>query len=205
MGVSRRAVVTLSVTAGALLLLANFHTSSGSSNLTIGNAAGAAATTATTDVTGTASVASPTTAGAPPPPTTPPSTAPPSTAPPSTAAASTGASTAPPPPRTVAPTSAPPVATSVKAKAVDGPTIGTPYGDVQVRVVLRGSRIVDVQPLTLPSDRSRSRRISEQAAPLLRTEALQAQSANIDLLSGASYTSEGYAESLQGALDAARS
>ena len=201
MGVSRRAVVTLSVTAGALVLLANFHTSSGSSNLTVGNAAGAAATTATTDVTGTASVGSPTTAGAPPPPTTPPSTAPPSTAPPST-----GASTAPPPPRSVAPTSAPPpVATSVKARTVDGPVIGTPYGDVQVRVVLRASRIVDVQPLTLPSDRSRSRRISEQAAPLLRTEALQAQSANIDLLSGASYTSEGYAESLQGALDAARS
>jgi len=71
--------------------------------------------------------------------------------------------------------------------------------------VLRGTKIVDVQPLTLPSDRSRSRRISELAAPLLRTEALQAQSANIDLLSGASYTSEGYAESLQGALDNARS
>ena len=197
MGVSRRAVVTLSVTAGTLVLLANFHTSSGSSNLTVGNAASAAATTATTDVTGTASVGSPTTAGAPPPPTTPPSTAPPTT----------GASTAPPTPRSVAPTSAPPppVATSVKARTVDGPVIGTPYGDVQVRVVLRASHIVDVQPLTLPSDRSRSRRISEEAAPLLRTEVLQAQSANIDLLSGASYTSEGYAESLQGALDAARS
>ena len=84
--------------------------------------------------------------------------------------------------------------------------IGTPYGDVQVRVVLRAQPASSTsQPLTLPSDRSRSRRISEEAAPLLRTEALQAQSANIDLLSGASYTSEGYAESLQGALDAARS
>jgi uncharacterized protein with FMN-binding domain len=201
MGVTRRAVVTVSVTAGSLLLLANFHSSSGASNLTVGNAAGAAATTATTDVTSTASVGSPTTAGAPPPPTTPPSTAPPSTAPPTT-----GASTTPAPPRSVAPTSAPPpVATSVKARTVDGPVIGTPYGDVQVRVVLRASHIVDVQPLTLPTDRSRSRRISELAAPLLRTEVLQAQSANIDLLSGASYTSEGYAESLQGALDAARS
>jgi len=97
------------------------------------------------------------------------------------------------------------VATSVKTTTVDGPVIGTPYGDVQVRVLLRAKHIVDVQPLVLPSDRSRSRRISEEAAPLLRMEALQAQSANIDLLSGASYTSEGYAESLQGALDAARS
>ncbi len=170
MGVSRRALVTLSVTAGALVLLANFHTSSGASTLTVGNATGAATTTATTDATSTASVASPTTAAGPPP----------SKAPPSTA-------------------------TSATTKTVDGPVIGTPYGDVQVRALLRGSQIVDVQPLILPSDRSRSRRISEQAAPLLRTEALRAQSANIDLLSGASYTSEGYAESLQGALDAARS
>ena len=201
MGVSRRAVVTLSVTAGTLLLLANFHTSAGSSNLTVGNAAGAAATTATTDVASTGSVGSPTTAAGPPPPTTPPPTTPPSTAPPSTAAATAQA------PRSLAPTSAPPppVATSAKTTTVDGPVIGTPYGDVQVRVVLRASHIVDVKPLVLPSDRSRSRRISELAAPLLRTEALQAQSANIDLLSGASYTSEGYAESLQGALDSARS
>ena len=204
MGVSRRTVVTLSATAGTLALLASFHTSSGSSNLTVGNAAGAAATTATTDVTGTASVGSPTTAAGPPSPTTPPSTAPPSTATPSTATHATAASTAPPAPRSVAPTSAPPVPTSVKTTTVDGPPIGTPYGDVQVRVVLRAKHIVDVQPLTLPSDFSRSRRISQEAAPLLRTEALQAQSANIDLLSGASYTSEGYAESLQGALDAAR-
>ena len=202
MGVSRRAVVTLSVTAGALVLLANFHTTSGSSNLVVGNAAGAAVT-ATADVAGTASVGSPTTAAGPPPPTTPPSTGAPSTAPPSTGASTTAA----PAPSSVAPTSAPPppVATSAKTTTVDGPVIGTPYGDVQVRVVLRASHIVDVEPLVLPSDRSRSRRISEQAAPLLRTEALQAQSANIDLLSGASYTSYGYAASLQGALDAARS
>jgi uncharacterized protein with FMN-binding domain len=55
----------------------------------------------------------------------------------------------------------------------------------------------------LPSDRDRSLRISQQAEPLLRNEALQAQSANVDLLSGATYTSEGYARSLQGALDKA--
>jgi len=194
MGISRRAVVTLSATAGTLALLAGFHTSSGSSNLTVGNATSAALTT-TTDPTSTAPVGSPTTAAGPPSPTTPPSTG----------APSTGASTAPPAPRTVAPTPAPPVATSVETTTVDGPTIGTPYGDVQVRVVLRAKHIVDVQPLVLPTDRSRSRRISEEAAPLLRSEVLQAQSANIDLLSGASYTSEGYAESLQGALDAARS
>lgn len=162
---TRRAVVTLSATVGALVLLANFHTSAGSSSLAVGGATGVAATTATTSGGSPDSVGTPATAAAPPSPTTSPAT---------------------------------------KTTTVDGPLIGTPYGDVQVRAVLRGRQLLDVEPLVLPNDRARSRRISEIAAPLLRTEALRAQSANIDLLSGASYTSEGYAESLQGALDAAR-
>jgi hypothetical protein len=94
-------------------------------------------------------------------------------------------------------TSAPPSGN----RTVAGPVVSTDYGDVQVRVTLQGSRIVDVQALQLPSDRSRSVRISQEAGPILRQEALQAQSANIDLVSGASYTSQGYAQSLQGALD----
>ncbi len=81
--------------------------------------------------------------------------------------------------------------------------MSTGYGDVQVRVTLQGTKIVDVQALQLPSDRSRSARISQYAGPLLRQEALKAQSPNIDLVSGASYTSDGYAQSLQGALDQA--
>ena len=173
---TRRALVTLSATAGALVLLANFHTSSASSILAGGDAAGVAATTSTTAAASASStsVGTPETAAAPPPPTPPPTTQ----------------------PRAASPT---------KTTTVDGPLIGTPYGDVQVRAVLRGNQLLDVEPLVLPNDRARSRRISELAAPLLRTEALRAQSANIDLLSGASYTSEGYAESLQGALDQARS
>lgn len=96
-------------------------------------------------------------------------------------------------------TTAAPTAT----RTVDGPVAATDYGDVQVRVVLQGSKIIDVRALQLPSDRSRSARISQEAAPLLREEALKAQSANIDLLSGATYTSDGYIRSLQGALDRA--
>jgi uncharacterized protein with FMN-binding domain len=99
-------------------------------------------------------------------------------------------------------TSAPPTTPSGN-RTVDGPVVSTDYGDVQVRVTLNGSKIVDVQALQLPYDRSRSERISQQAGPLLRQEALRAQSANIDLLSGATYTSEGYAQSLQGALNQA--
>lgn len=89
-------------------------------------------------------------------------------------------------------------------RTIDGPVVFTDYGDVQVRVSLNGSQLVDVEALKLPNDRQRSVRISNAAGPLLRNEALRAQSANIDLVSGASYTSEGYIESLQGALDQAR-
>ncbi|MEY2571319.1 MAG: hypothetical protein QOE63_1669 [Acidimicrobiaceae bacterium] len=93
--------------------------------------------------------------------------------------------------------------TAAPPRSVDGPVVSTHYGDVQVRITLQGPKITDVQALQLPSDRSRSREISQAAGPLLRTEVLKAQSANIDGVSGASYTSDGYARSLQGALDKA--
>jgi len=96
--------------------------------------------------------------------------------------------------------SAPPT-TAAGRRNIDGPVVANRYGDVQVRVVLVGHQIVDLQALKLPSDRSRSVSISNEAGPLLRREALQAQSAQIHLVSGASYTSESYVESLQGALD----
>jgi uncharacterized protein with FMN-binding domain len=85
----------------------------------------------------------------------------------------------------------------------DGSTVSTRYGDVQVRVIISGGRISDVQPVTLPSDRQRSALISQEAAPLLHDEVVQAQSAQIDVISGATYTSYGYAQSLQAALDKA--
>ena len=89
------------------------------------------------------------------------------------------------------------------SRTVDGPVVNTRYGPVQVRVTVEGTKIVDVQALELPSDRSKSQRISQAAGPLLRTEVLQAQTAKIHVVSGASYTSTGYAQSLQGALDLA--
>jgi uncharacterized protein with FMN-binding domain len=84
-----------------------------------------------------------------------------------------------------------------------GSVVSTRYGDVQVQVTLQGGKIVDVSALQLPNNDFRSFRISQAAAPLLKNEALQAQSANIDVLSGATYTSTGYAQSLQSALDQA--
>lgn len=112
---------------------------------------------------------------------------------------STG-STSPTPSTTRAPSPAPPHT----VKTVDGDDVSTQYGDVQVQVTVRSGRITDVKGLLLPNDRPRSVEISQQAEPILRTEALQAQSAQIDIVSGASFTSEGYAQSLQSALDKAR-
>jgi uncharacterized protein with FMN-binding domain len=81
-----------------------------------------------------------------------------------------------------------------------GNVIQTPYGAVQVAVVMEGGKIIDVQALQMPFDRRLSQQISQAAGPLLRTQVLRAQSANIRGVSGASYTSEGYFESLQAAL-----
>jgi uncharacterized protein with FMN-binding domain len=92
-------------------------------------------------------------------------------------------------------------APSSSTRQVSGDVAQTPYGPVQVALVLTGKRIVDVHALQLPSAASRSRRIASVAAPQLRTEVLSAQSGHIDTVSGATYTSQGYAESVQYAID----
>ena len=81
-----------------------------------------------------------------------------------------------------------------------GPVVETPYGPVQVAVAEEGGKIVDVKALQLPTEHALSQEISEHVAPMLRSEALQAQSAEINVVSGATFTSEGYASSLQAAL-----
>ena len=115
------------------------------------------------------------------------------------------ATTAPPPPQGTTPSTAPPLppATNTGNQSVAGDAIATRYGDVQVSVTVSGGRLVDVQAVQLPSDRARSQGISSDAGPLLRNEALRAQSARINTVSGATYTSDGYAQSLQSALDRA--
>jgi uncharacterized protein with FMN-binding domain len=94
--------------------------------------------------------------------------------------------------------------TAPSRQQVLGPVVQTQYGPVQVRVTLQGGRIVDVAATQLPSDAARSVEISNHAAPILHDEVLQAQSAQIDAVSGATYTSRGYVQSLQAALDSAR-
>ena len=86
-------------------------------------------------------------------------------------------------------------------RVVDGPVVDTRYGPVQVEVTLDGSTITAIAAIQLPGGDRRSEQISNRAEPTLQSEALQAQSANIDGVSGATYTSEAYAQSLQAALD----
>jgi uncharacterized protein with FMN-binding domain len=78
------------------------------------------------------------------------------------------------------------------------------YGNVQVQVTVQQGRITNVQMLEYPNDRRTSVRINNIAIPYLTSEALQAQSANVDLISGATLTSEAFAESLQSALSSAK-
>lgn len=84
-----------------------------------------------------------------------------------------------------------------------GDTTHTRYGPVQVQITVANGTITDVTALQLTNSDGRSVQISQQAAPILRQEALQAQSAQIQSVSGATFTSEGYTTSLQSAIDEA--
>ena len=78
------------------------------------------------------------------------------------------------------------------------------YGNVQVQVTIANGQITNIQFPQWPNDRSRSVRINQQALPMLTQEAIQAQSANIDVISGATDTSYAFAQSLQSALGQAQ-
>jgi len=84
-----------------------------------------------------------------------------------------------------------------------GSAIQTRYGVVQVRVTVNSGKITDVSFAQLTAFDPRSQQINSYAGPTLLQETLSAQSAQISAVSGASYTSEGYVESLQSALDKA--
>ena len=84
-----------------------------------------------------------------------------------------------------------------------GPSVDMRWGPVQVVIVVRNKKIVDLRA-TAPTERRRSEEINSQALPLLKSEVLKAQNANIDLLSEATMTSEAYATSLQAAINSAR-
>ena len=84
-----------------------------------------------------------------------------------------------------------------------GAAVGTRYGNVQVKVTISGGKITAVDAIDYPNNDRRDQMINSQAIPQLTSEAIAAQSANIDMISGATYTSTGYISSLQDALDQA--
>ena len=84
---------------------------------------------------------------------------------------------------------------------VTGQSVNTPYGAVQVKVTVASGSISDVNAVRLTDRGGESVQISNYAAPILRSEVLQSQSAQVSSVSGATYTSEAYLSSLQSALD----
>lgn len=97
----------------------------------------------------------------------------------------------------------PPVTTASAAPlVVNGTSVDTPYGPVQVQLTVRGGRILSATAIDFPRGGT-SDDINAAAIPVLQHETVAAQNNHIDAVSGATYTSQGYLTSLQAALDAA--
>jgi uncharacterized protein with FMN-binding domain len=102
------------------------------------------------------------------------------------------------------PSTAQPAPTSTGVSGMfNGGAVDTRYGPVQVQITLSAGKITAAQTLQVPQESDRDVRINTEAVPILVQETLQAQSAQIDTVSGATYTSDGYTRSLQSAIDAA--
>lgn len=100
-----------------------------------------------------------------------------------------------------------PVPTADPAKGtitdVTGPTVQTRWGPVQVQLDIQGGKIVAVVLLKKPDSNAFTQFINDRATPVLINETVAAQSAHIDMVTGATFTSTGYLTSLQSALDSA--
>jgi uncharacterized protein with FMN-binding domain len=92
---------------------------------------------------------------------------------------------------------------TVKATTVTGDAASTRWGPVQVAISVANGTITDVSVVEYPNSNGKDRQINARALPVLIRETKDAQSADIDMVSGATVTSEGYVESLQSALDEA--
>src|SRR5215472_4297310 len=193
----RRAVLTLGGTIAGLAALLSFRTHPVSSGVS-------AAGTPGTSVPAAGTPGSPAGAGGPA------NAAAAGPAAPATPAASAAPADAPTPAATGVTTSASPAgkpsgtAGSAAIRTVTGTVANTQYGPMQVQVTLMEQRITKVTVLQQTNVGARSEQIDSTAIPQLTSETLTAQSARIDAVSGASYTSAGYIQSLQSALDKAR-
>jgi uncharacterized protein with FMN-binding domain len=120
-------------------------------------------------------------------------------------ASGTGSSSASPAASKKASVAATASAGSTSVRTLTGTVDNTQYGPMQVQVTLDATKITKVAVLQRTNDGAESDEIDANAIPKLTSETLAAQSARIDAVSGASYTSSGYIQSLQSALDQAGS
>lgn len=105
---------------------------------------------------------------------------------------------------TPAPAATPAADAAYRDGTVTGAAIGIRWGAVQVQVTITDGVITEVTAVELPDGDRHSAQLSQRAEPQLRSSALATQGADVDIVSGATYTSVAYAQSLQAALDAAR-
>jgi len=119
------------------------------------------------------------------------------------APAPTPVQTKPAPTPTPTPTPTPAPSGKYRDGTYTGSSVYVYYGYVQVQAIVQGGKLADVKFLQYPNDRSTSRMINSQAMPILKQEAIQAQSAQVDGVSGASDTSQGFVQSLSSALSQA--
>ena len=97
----------------------------------------------------------------------------------------------------------PTAGTSATSGTVTGDVAQTRWGPVQVQLTVTSGKITDVAVVQYPNGNGRDQEINSQALPILIQETVQAQNAQIDMVSGATVTSDGYLQSLQSALDRA--
>lgn len=128
-------------------------------------------------------------------------TAPTTTATPNATAAGAASATTLPQVSSAVTTAAPAAGSLV---AFDGDSVQTKYGPVQVQAQIQDGTLVAVAVVQYPDSDGKSVRINQRALPELQSEALTAQSAQVDTVSGATYTSNAYVHSLQSAIDEAR-
>jgi len=178
----RRAPIVMVATAAGIAGVLSFHTTS--ARLAVGSIPGASATAPSSSTTAGSSGGR-STSGASPPPQPKPN-------PPSTGTPQTTSPTVPPTTPTTAPST---------SRHATGSSVNYNYGVLSVSVTVTGKKISKIGIASLDDGGNfRSQSIDQQSIPILEQQALQAQSANIQGVSGASYTSAGFQQSLQSAL-----
>lgn len=187
----KKIVFALLGTVSGLVLLFSYRTSLGegvSEAASSGGGAGSGASTGTTSSGGSSSTGSSSSGSS-------------SAGSSSSGSSSAGSSSAGSPSSSASSSSS---SSGLKNGTYTGEAAQTRFGAVQVKIVVSGGKITSVTVPAYPSENGRDVEIANESLPQLISETLSAQSAHIDMVSGATYTSEGYLQSLQSAIDAAR-